>query len=152
MPWLSWWWLCCLAIVYIRQPTSFRAQPSSKHLKDPLIIFLVCLYDDFCHLIRFFIFQSINNIIYTELNFCYCILIVSQIKCLHLFEEFKYIHSLYKKWGLLVSVAQIIFVQVSTFVWKWNLIIYIYYYITINKSKIYSFLPKVFISYNWCGS
>ena len=36
MPWLSWWWLGCSAIVYIRQPASFPAQPTNEHLIDPL--------------------------------------------------------------------------------------------------------------------
>ena len=35
MPWLSWWWLGCSAIVYIRQPASFPAQPTNEHLIDP---------------------------------------------------------------------------------------------------------------------
>ena len=37
MPWLSWWWLGCSAIVYIRQPASFPAQPTKEHLIDPFM-------------------------------------------------------------------------------------------------------------------
>ena len=36
LPWLSWWWLGCSAIIYIRQPASFPAQPTNEHLIDPL--------------------------------------------------------------------------------------------------------------------
>ena len=35
LPWLSWWWLGCSAIVYIRQPATFPAQPTNEHVIDP---------------------------------------------------------------------------------------------------------------------
>ena len=85
----------------------------------PLIIFLVLLYEDSYDLIRIFIFQSKNNIICTELDICCCILIVG----LAFFRVFviRYLNIMHKA----DKQINCNICKISTFVWGWNLNIYI---------------------------